>query len=325
MTTELTIKNDYQDAVVQFLVDSGLNTSVDDDVTPEQQLSKLVQAVGEMFSLQEPQINGDLKTTLTIIARDSKLSHIMREKSLYKLWLVTTTMVTVDDGNSRVPMWYGTVNDDGELVTTQEDFVRLFTSKSGISRASAFRRLRVYNQLSQFGVPGQDAWLSVLKMPYTVQDLMTDIASWNRGKFVGVERDVAVGVAKRVMPEQVGAIEEAFESDPPDPDEVLQAYSPVVRRMLDETVTYEDAKEALHHIKHDILGAPTFLYRWRPDEESIEVTARVPVIENGALIDERTTTSTLFLDTVSPENAVLKDLLERLPITNRHDLPDYLT
>jgi hypothetical protein len=318
MTNQIQLSNEYNDAIVQFLRDAGLaSKSTDQDSTPEEKLQVLITALGDLFSMQEPTIDGDLDKTLRTIARDAKLSNIMRERALYRLYLVTTT--TKEHNGAQVPMWYGIVDDDGVLLTSQEEFIRLFTKQSGIGRASTFRRIRVYNQLATFGITGQDAWIKVLQMPYTIQELMEDIANWKRSEFLGVPDDVALGITKMIMPERVALLEEVLSGDHT-ADNILEVYSPVIQKMFAETDTYTDAKEALRHIKHDIMGVPTVAYRWSVDEEVIVVTVTVPIIQNGHITSEEKIETVIYIDALEPPKALLDDLFKRLPIHNRHDL-----
>lgn len=313
------ITPEYDDAVVQLLRDIGL--AADSENQPdkiEHRVLAIVSGLADLFSLQEPTLSDDLDETLRLIARDIHLSNIMRERALYRLYMVVTTVKELD--GATVPMWYGTVNDDGNMITSQEDFIRLFTKKSGIGRASAFRRIRVYNQLATFGISGQDAWLRVLEMPYTIQELMEGIALWNRSEFVGINMEVARSIAGKVMPDVLDDLNDAIDNT--DMDTALAVYAPVVRKMLSEMDNYQDAKEALDHIKHDILGTPTVTYKWDSVTESIVAVTTVPIIENGQIVSESRSEIYVFVDSVDPPPALMADLFKRLPITNRHELPN---
>lgn len=319
MTYTLSVTNDYSASIAQFLRDAGVVADTTEKGTPEERLREIILSLGELFSLKEPTIDDDLDKTLRTIARDVHLSNIARERALYRIYLVTTTTKT--EGTTQVPMWYGVVTDEGELVQTQDEFIRLFTKQSGIGRASVFRRIKVYNQLATFGITGQDAWIKVLQMPYTIQELMKELAVWDRSEFLGVNYGLVLGVAQKMLPEQVPAIQEVLERDH-SPDEILEVYSPVVRKMMAETDTYQDAKEALRHIKHDILGTPTVTYRWLIEEEVVMATVTIPIIEDGKVSTETTEEIPLYLDSISPPEPLLKDLFNRLPIINKHELPN---
>lgn len=321
--TELQIQADYTSAIAQFLDDAGLaRASKNTNGNAQEKMLALVNTLGELFSLEEPTITDDLDQTLRLIARDAKLSNIMRERALYRLWLVTKH--TKEVSGVLVPMWYGIVDDEGKQINSQEEFIGLFTSKSGIGRASTFRRMKIYNRLSELGVTGKEAWLRVLKMPSTLQDLITHIASWDGSQFMGVNREVALDLARKVKPEYVPQLASAIDNG--DMETLKDLYSDVVRNVLEETDTYDDAKQLLDHITIDILGKQTIFYKWLPIEKSILAVITTPVIENGSVVSEIETEVYVWVnDDVHGSDAVLQDLFKRLPIKNKHDLPDPLT
>jgi len=319
MTSDL-IPYDYNDAITGFLEDIGIVQEVGNEKgTDEQKLRAIVSALGSLFSMQVPTIGNDPMQTLREIARDTKLANIARERAFYKLYLLTRRTKELETGVT-VPMWYGITNDEEEVLGTQEDFIGWFTSKSGLGRASTFRRLRVYQRLEEFGIDGQSAWLKVLQMPNAMQELTSIIANWNRNQFTGADRQIALGIAEYVMPEQKPLLEQAFQ-DNQDTQTIKELYSPVVRAFINEVTTYQTAKSALEHVKVDILGSASVSYRWSPDEDTILATIIVPTIENGELVSESLREIAIFVDDPEPPDALMQDLFKRLPIRNRHELP----
>jgi hypothetical protein len=320
MTDELTVY-EYPDAVASFLEDIGLTKEIGTDTgTIEERVDAIMNAVGSLFSLELPTIGDDPVQIMKQIARDTKLANIARERAFYRLYLLLRKTKTGITGYP-VPLWYGIRDDAGVELQTQEDFIGFFTSKSGLGRASTFRRIRVYQRLEQFGLSGQDAWLKVLRMPNVMQEIVKSVGTWERNEFMGVDERLAIGIAERVLPSQVPVLQEAFDNGR-DPATLLDVYVPVVQEFIKEADSYESARKALEHIKYDILGKPTVKYRWIEDEEVIGITVTTPVINDndGSMID-LTFETALFIDSDDPPSVLMDDLFKRLPISNRHSLP----
>jgi len=312
------IPYDYSEVVVDFLEDiSGVVKTKGEEGTPEEKLRAIIGTLGDLFSLETPTLLDNPEDNIRQIVRSTKLANIAREKAMYRLYLMTIPSVKIDNG-SLVPMWWA-LGDVGLDFETQEDFIDWFTKQSGIGRASTFRRLRVYQRLEKLGISGKDAWMKVLKMPSTMQEIVQLLAKWNRSEFMGVDERVALDLAKGVLPEAVPGIEAAFQDG--DIDKIAEAYFPVAKAIIQEAETYESAKDAMQHIKHDILGTPTVAYRWSVDEQTIVATVTTPIIDNGTVKGESQREIALFIDALDPPQPLLDDIFKRIPITNRHDLP----
>ena len=311
---------DYPDVVAEFLKDIGVAEELNNtEDTVENRLGAILSALGSMFSLDVPTIGDDPIQILRQIAIDTKLANIAKERSYYRLYLMTRK-TQPGPQTTVVPLWYGLTDDEGLTLLKQEDFIRFFTRKAQLGRASTFRRIKVYQRLEELGITGENAWLKVLRMPNVMQDLVKRIAVWERNRFAGADEKVALAIAERVMPEKYDELETAFNTAK-DPDTIRKTYAPIIQRFVDEVENYEHARDALDHIEHDILGAPTVKYRWVKDEEVIMATVTTPIIMDREVVSEKTDEVALFIDSIDPPKALLEDMFKRIPITNRHDLP----
>jgi len=311
------IPYEYPDVVASFLEDIGYITRTGDATgTPEERLEATLDALSNLFSLNVPTIGQDPMNVLRQIAIETKLSNIARERAFYKLYLMVRNTKEID--GMILPMWYGIADDQGKLLGTQEEFIGWFTSKSGLGRASTFRRIKVYQRLEEFGISGQDAWLKVLQMPTVMQKLTDIIAIWDRNKLIDIDSKIALGLTKELMPDRVRELEEAIQND--DNDRVREIYTPVIKKFFDEASTYQDAKVALDHVMLDLLLKPTISYKWIADEGAIGVTLRTPIIdENGEPLGDRVYETAIYIDDPEYPSELMADLVERLPLTNRHE------
>jgi len=318
-TTDI-IPYEYPDVVAALLTDTGLVTAFEGEIgTEDARLGAIITSISNLFSLDEPTIGVDPMQELRTIARDTQLGNIIKERALYRLYLLVRG-TKIGLGGMPVPLWHGIQDDNGEPLLTQEDFIGWFTSKSGLSRASTFRRIRVYQRLAEFGIQGKEAWLRVLHMPGVTQEILKEVAVWERNAFIGVDEKVALGVAGKVLPGQKPMLEALFATNQP-VEAVKDAFAPVIRALLDGIKDYPSAKDALNYIRTDVLGTAYVSYRWIDDEQAIGIRVHTPVIEDGELVEERHYETVLYLDDANPPKALTDDLFKRLPIVNKHELP----
>jgi hypothetical protein len=286
-------------------------------------LAELLTAFREMFSVNLPELGDTAEETLRVSSRDINLSRLLRERGLVRLYRLIKERT--DDG---VPLFMSYLDPYGESpFKTQEEFVGWIAKDAHIPRSTLFMRFSTYDKMQGLGFDLENAFQTIITKPYAMRKVLNMTAEWNRtGQITSVNPDIVRKVARQVFSgEQAEAIvsyADYYERDP-NPvalQELVQAYKPALKEFINELAAHQNTRDMMEHVQHDVLGKPEISYSWK-DETLILSVIRKAVAEDGTEVILEIEDIPFVPDYPGKiEEAIIDDLLNRLPIKNRREI-----
>lgn len=320
--------------------------TVTDDV--RQGIYNLVSLVSDIFGTDLPAINIDPAISLQTSSRDLRLAHLFRERGLFRLYLLTKQEVWVDPGTMkivsnpddtkglvRLPIFRTLKNPDkdySEYFSKQEDFLGWFCREAHVARSLVFLRIDTIRRIISLGASPENAYQIIVTKPSAIYAATSELAGgqdkWKRGELTTIDPQVVEQVIERVVADpdkrdQLIELSQHIQQNPSDisaTEQLKDAYKPILLQVLSEVAAIDSTMDARDYVKHDLLQKPKITYRLEPDSRSILVdTTLMSIDEKGQeFISKIVTTQFVPLNDVPDE--VIRDLLSRLPISNRHML-----
>lgn len=310
-------------------------------------LTTLLEQLVDMFGASLPSLPADPEQALRRISRDINLARIMRERGLFRMYLLTTRKIWVDpyagvidpqpEGQidrskypdaARLPAFMLLENPDtGQPFARQEEFIGWFCAASHVARSLVFQRMATIDRLIALGFDINEAFKVVISKPYAIQETLSMIAGWDKGEMSDVDPTVARSLMNRVAPNDsnLDALVSAAEASPDDPGikaELVEAVKPLVRQLVTEVAEHERAKDALDYVKHDILQQPEVSYAWDSETGALLVTLIRQNVrtDTGEVVSSDPITVPFVADIADAVPLeIMADLLRRLPVRNRLD------
>lgn len=288
--------------------------SLPDDL--KEHLIGLLQTVGDLFSLDLPDLEADPDLTLKKVSRDVNLSRILKERAIFRLYRLVNERN--DDG---VLLFQELINPyTGSPYATQEEFIGWICEEAHLNRALIFQRLAAISRILTLGYDLDYAFKALLSHPYAVQETLRMIADWQKGDLVDVNPEVVMQIARKVAPESVAELEEMSHGDDMESrDLFIEASKPVFGMLLEEVASHDRSKDALNFVKHDVLMQPEISYFW--DEEldvlMVEYIRKDIELKTHTEYIAEVVKVPFIPDTNSLPREVKEDLIRRLPIRGK--------
>lgn len=302
-----------------------LNTEVQDDGDVNNRAAAAV--LVELFGDGLPSVEADPVEALRLASRDFKLGRLLKERGVFRLFMVTK----LTDA-SGMPFYRTQINPDTQtFFSSQEEFIGWFCSEAGVTRVTIFTRIATIERLLWLGMSLEEAYNTLLRKPHAIREALKIVADWDGEEIVGMTPEIAATLAERVLPADTVATVRTLaavsndESEDDDDraaaqDKLNSILKPALAGLVQEVAAHESTRDALDFIRHDIAGKPEIKYRWdyQRDEMVCEVISKRKDHAGTEYIDQVLTVR-LIADPVLPD-ALRADLIKRLPIVNRNIL-----
>lgn len=279
---------------------------------------QMIATIGDMFSSELPDIDPDPEITLRMVSRDINTARILRERGIFRFYRLTRAL---DRGGAPT---YLSLNNPitGSPFAKQEEFISWFCSEARVSRAMVFMRFSTIERMESLGFDLPTIYSMVGQRPFAIQDTLKSLASWSRDQITGVDGDILVQVAERVLPEQAAELEALVEAARDNPElaaELHDAARPVIAAVLDQVAKQGSSKDALDFLHHDLLGRPAIEYNLDA-ESGVLTVSYIPKRrdEQGNEYELPAQHIPFIPDRKEVPDAVLADLARRLPLRNKH-------
>lgn len=299
------------------IVDTG------DALDPEEriQVAMIIANLQEMFSLDLPEVDDSVEKTLRLSSRDINLSRILRERGIIRLYRL------LREKKDGIPIFQTLINPyDDAPFSRQEDFITWVAREAHMPRSTLFIRFSVYDKMLSIGFSLEEAFKTVITKPYAMQEVLKMLGTWDRQKeLVAVNPDVANKVARRVLSledaRKISTLIEEYEENPSDGvlKTIATTFKPALKEFISELAEHPNTKEMMDFVRHDIVGKPEIGYKWRNDALIVMLTQK-SVDETGTEV-EVSIEEIPFVPDIPYElpEAIILDLIERLPIKNRRE------
>lgn len=314
---------------LQLMKVAGMLRSPDIAIPDEYRaaLYSLLSVVTDLFATSVPLVSNDPEETLRAVSRDINLARLLRERGLFRLYLLINRRTKPEDGSQGVPIFMSMINPlDGSPFAKQEDFIAWFCDEAHVARSLVFMRLATIGRLVSLGFTLDDAFSLIITKPYAIREILNMVANWRQDDLVSVNPETMLRLADHIVPEareEIAEIITAMQEDPDDASlehELREASRPVIAGLLREVGDHERTKDAMDWVKFDLLKKPEIKYSFDPDGcvLNIEYHQRASG-QDGEEYSLPPIVIPFVPDTttqVPPE--VIKDLITRLPIRNRN-------
>ena len=285
-------------------------------------LTHMLIILKDIFSIDLPDVK-DPETTLRTVSRDINLSRILRERGLFRLY----RLVHSTDENG-VPLFMGIMNPVfGHPFAKQEEFIGWFCEEAKISRGTVFRRLAAIERTVTLGFTLEQSFDMILHRPFVIGETLSLLAehgvvTWDKGQIADVDPEMALKLAEQINPAAADDIRNlvgmALE-DADARDELKDAIKPILAGLLTEVTLHDRSKDALAHVKHEVLSIPEISYSWDKDGDYLIVELHRKEIdpETGEEAMSRPIVVPFIPDVTELPIEVKSDIIRRLPIKNR--------
>lgn len=310
------VRNIWRDMSLQSIV-STLGEHADQ--LPEElqaHLVNLLQTVGDLFSLDIPDLEANPNLTLRKVSRDVNLSRILKERAIFRLYRL------VNERNEEGVLLYQELINPytGAPYATQEEFIGWICEEAHLNRALIFQRLAAISRILTLGYDLDYAFKALLTHPYAVQETLRMVADWSKGVLIDVNPEVVLQIARKVSPESVESLEQMNQSEEDDSrEQFIEASKPVFGMLLEEVASHDRSKDALNFVKHDILLQPEINYVW--DEEldvlMVEYVRKDVDLETKTEFIAEVVKVPFIPDTNTLPKEIKEDLIRRLPIRGK--------
>lgn len=230
--------------------------------------------INDLFSSSLPPLEDDPMEMLKLASRDIKLSTLLRERGLARLYMLTNLQVQVFDKITRqnllVPAFMSQDNPDtGQRFRTQEEFLGWFCKNAKVPRALVFTRMSTYDRLQTLGMTVSEAFDVILQKPFAARKALKEVAEWDGELLVGMDPEVAMRLARTMLPEHVEEINvlaeayqnaDTFQEQQDAREDLLDAIKPAIRKMVEEVAAHESVRDVMDMVTHDLAGKPEIKY-----------------------------------------------------------------
>lgn len=294
----------------------------DDPIPPglRDSLQQMLSIITDLFSTSLPDVHHDPEQTLRTVSRDINLARLLRERGLFRLYMLLNTK---DENN--VPVYMTVINSDtGNPYSTQEEFIGWFCQEASIARSLVFMRMATIERVLSLGVSMEDTFEMIVQKPWVIRETLNMIANWDGGNMKSVDPWVVSQVADRVAPAEADAIRELADQAKTDPEameELKRVAKPVFAELLQEVSNKERSKDALDFVRYDILGSPEISYSWDVEGNYLLIEMiNKQVAPDGTEYMAGIVSIPFIPDAPELPEQVRKDLIRRLPIKNKSTL-----
>lgn len=283
-------------------------------------LGELLHLLVDMFSIDMPLITGDPEEDLRVISRDINISRIVKEKALFRLWL----LLRVRDKEGIVVYKKFLHPDTGEPFPNQEEFLGWFCSNAHATRATVFQRNATYDRMHVLGFDPEEAFRVVLSKPSVITEKLRELADWEKGGEIrSLNPGIVVNAAELIqhpLAEEIAELAEQYD-DPDVHDEFTEKAKTVFSDLMREVAAHDRAKEAAKFVDFGVLRKPEIKYSWNLELDTLMIEYVKKSVDNsGTEYIEKVQRFPMFADTTDFPDDVKKDLIKRLPISNRNML-----
>lgn len=305
--------------VNRTLLDMGL-LDVSNIALNDPAIHKLLMSLSEIFSIELPELSGDVEKDLTRVSRDINLSRLFRNRGIMLFYRLVNEKV---DG---VPIFqYFNHPYEERPFRNMTEFVDWFSHDAHISRDIIFRNMAAIDRALQVGITLEQSYEYLNKYAHAFRETLKNVLEWDddtRRKLVGINPDIALSIVNQLDPSNIDMIMPLIDSAKLNPEKsngkLVDAMKPYIRQLLDEVTSQDTAKDAMKFVKHDILTKPEIKYRWISEGGYIEISlTRTSLADTGEKFTERIDVVNLLIDSPSIPKEVIQDLVTRLPIVNR--------
>ena len=295
----------------------------EEELTQEEKIvvAQAINSIREMFSLDLPEIDGNIEKTLRLTSRDINLSRILRERGIIRFYRLLRQK---EDG---IPVFHTLLNPyDNAPFVRQEEFITWVALEAHMPRSTLFMRFSVYDKMLELGFSLQEAFQTVVTKPYAMREVLNMLGIWDRQKnLIGVDPTIAAKVAQKVLPpkeaQEIISLVEKYEGAPTEAglQNLATTFKPALGEFITELAEHPNTKEMLDFVRHDIVGKPEIGYKWR-NEALIVTLTRKALDETGTEIIVNIEEIPFVPDSPYelPEE-IFSDLITRLPIKNRRE------
>jgi len=283
-------------------------------------IMKLLSSLSEIFSVELPELSGDIEKDLTRVSRDINLSRLFRNRGIMLFYRLVNEKV------EGIPIFqYFNHPYEERPFRNMTEFVDWFSHDAHVSRDIIFRNMAAIDRAMQVGISLEESYEYLNKYAHAFRETLKNVLEWDtdtRRKLVGINPDIALSIVNQLDPNNVDTIMPLIEKAKLDPSRsngnLVETMKPYIRQLLDEVTNQDTAKDAMRFVKHDILTKPEIHYRWIQEGGYIEISlARTSVADTGEKFTESIETVNLLLDSPEIPVEILQDLVTRLPISNR--------
>ena len=293
-------------------------------------IRQLLSLLVDLFGTELPAIDPDPMETLRLASRDINLARVLRERGLFRMFrLVNSTTLT--PSGAVVPSFRMQINQDtGEYFASQEEFLGWFCREAQVARSLVFMRIAAINRLQSLDIPLDEVYQIVLTRPYAMGEVVKAVADWQKGEMLGIKPEVAPRLAERLMPDRVEDVQawtaviqnegSTLEEKDQARQNMTETLRPAVRDLVRQVAGHASTKDAMDWVRYDVAGQAEITYTYDALHRYFHAEVLVKAVDpHGTEYISVVQDIVLIPDPELPD-ALLQDLLKRLPIKNRDNL-----
>lgn len=269
-----------------------------------------------------PDMLEDVESTILSIGRDISMSRVLRERGIFRLHRLTRT---VDENG--LPLFASLDNPEtGEYFHNQKAFLKWFCDTAKVSRSLIFMRMATIERLYTLGYDMKSTFKLMLTKPSIIRKALNNVGTWNGGNLVHVKEDTARLLVGKLIPDSTDDFEEAVLDG--DSEKFMEIAKNAIHVLVQDVATHERSREAMKMVLHDILEHPELDYKWDDDGDCFTVRMYAYAIDErgNKYVDPMATVRVTFIPDITEDldTTVKRDILERLPFTNKRQALDAL-
>jgi len=302
--------------------------------TDREKVLALINFFVDLFNPEAPTLSGDPQTDILTASRDINLSRLLREKGIFRLFILMRTK------NHEGKFLYAELlnKTTGEIFERQEDLITWFCTNASVSRALVFKRIRMIERLMFLGQTIEETFKTIIKNPSAVEQTIKLLGSWEKDTLINVSPPTAKALADKYLKEderdyindlldECETDDGGWDMDADDMENYLAVLQPAIREIVEEVSDSEHVREIMDWVRHDIIGKPEIEYSWDMEYDCLVVTVIIKEInERGFEYVSNELDIPLIPDILNEEfpKEAKVDLIKRLPIKNRKQVEDTL-
>lgn len=286
---------------------------------------EVIQQVESLFSVTVPRDEDNVIDSLSNIAKQYHWSKLLREKALVALF----RLIHLKVANSGIPLVATLLHPDTGTPFDETSFTFWFCKQAAITSTTAFQRMSAYRKMLGIGYSLEEAFRLVITKPYLIQDTLNNLAKYDAlGRITNVNPAVATSVSQRLGGDnteeiQKIAAETAANNTPSNQAKLIEAYTPMLRKAVEEVAAHPSPRDAATFVTSDLLGKPGIFYTIEHGGVLV-VTIVTKTIDGANDIEETHRIPFIPKTNDGVPVAIIEDLLERLPIRNRREAEGFL-